>query len=84
MTVYHVVAQVNDDERVFLLKDVNGDLFQVDIFTDGGTGLKDDAAEEEYKEHLKSFVGKYIEVPELLNWRYFSHGKVSTVKGFDA
>lgn len=79
MTVYYVKSQNPNDERVFTLVNGSNDQFEVDIFTDGETGLTNDATDDEYYNHLKSFVGTYIDIPELHNWRYFSHGKITKV-----
>lgn len=73
---YKVLKQKEYDERLFELQDENGYVFNVDFYTDGAfpppVGV--DETPEKWKEWLRSFVGKTLEIEKIIPYTYFSSG----------
>ena len=69
----------NYDERVFNLEDENGEIFAVDIFSDGGLGCPEHNTTKEFEDWLFGMVGKTLEIPQILPFIYTTRGKIEIV-----
>jgi hypothetical protein len=84
---YKVKAQSISDERTYTLERVDGTVFYVDIFTDGGLEPpKEYYAEEDsnkaneiFTKWLKSFVGKTLEIDEITPLLFSAIGKIRII-----
>ena len=78
---YQVIRQSNLDERVFTLKDEEGNTFDVDFYSGGEINPPIGAGEtaESRKEWLGTFVGKTLEIEKIIPYLHFTSGKVKII-----
>ena len=84
---YKVKRQSPVDERIFTLEREDGDIFYVDIFTDGGLEPPNKYHNEEdtikaniiFEDWLKSFVGKTLEIEKIYPLIYSTSGKIKDI-----
>lgn len=77
MKQYKVLKQKEYDERLFDLLDIEtNEVFVVDFYTNGGfiAPVGSDETPKSWKEWLKSFEGKILELDYITPYAYFAGG----------
>jgi hypothetical protein len=73
---YKVLKQHSFEDRLFTLKDEDGNEFEVDFYSSGAFVYPDDVAEtaESWRAWLGTFVGKTLEIEHITPYYYFTSG----------
>lgn len=78
---YKVRKQCEYDERRFDLENIYGEVYSVDIYTDGELNPPQECLEdnEKFGAWLKSFIGKELEIEKITPYAYFTSGSIKII-----
>lgn len=78
---YKVISQETYDERLFLLKDENGETFTVDFYTGGEIEHPEgvDETADSWRRWLGTFVGKTLDIEKIIPATYFTSEKINII-----